>query len=466
MVWQPMLRPANPRRGPLTVGGQWDLLVFLHGTFLLLLLLVTVPLWTGSERFPTVPFFATLRPAPLLLDQILAVLLLGLFVSLPVAIGRGRFRPNGLLGKLVAACAFVLLVVSIGLDQHRLQPWAYLATIHLMLFVIATPTVGRNCLRWIFVSVYFYSAISKMDYTFMIHHGPSMLRPLLGISTHSPAAPVGSQPGAMVQWGLPFLSGGMVVAELLVALLLIARRTRRWGIATAVALHGGLILLLGPWGLAQRAGVLVWNLAFLVLVPVLFLDGQNRDRQGAGEPRQWLARGLTALVVALPLLEPVGFDHWPAWGLYSARASALQLWVTEQGRDRLPEYLRRYCETQPWQGVWYRVRLDRWSLAETKAPLYPEDRFQLGVVIAVVDAFGLDSQLLVRHLHPASRLQGKRQVDIYVKRNELLALADHMWFNARPRRWPLGLAPTEKLVVHGTHDEKMAILGIRSRSKQ
>ena len=57
------------------------------------------------------------------------------------------------------------------------------------------------------------------------------------------------------------------LGELAVAVLLLHRRTWTWGLAGSIAMHGLLLLALGPWGLGHRPAVLVWNVAVPSLNP-------------------------------------------------------------------------------------------------------------------------------------------------------------------------------------------------------
>ena len=124
------------------------------------------------------------------------------------------------------------------------------------------------------------------------------------------------------------------------------------------------------------------------LLPALTLAGCRGSMTSSdAEPSPATARlRLTAaLIVLLPLSGLFGIaDNWPSWQLYSPRPDVVRLYIDEVSVGQLPEHVQPFVGQPAPLDRWCPVRLDRWSLATTRAPLYPEDRFQLTVVRAVL----------------------------------------------------------------------------------
>src|SRR5690606_29386070 len=75
-------------------------------------------------------------------------------------------------------------------------------------------------------------------------------------------------------------AGLFPVGELLTAAGLVFRRTRVAAIILAFVMHGGLLALLGPWGLDHRPGVLLWNVYFLLQAVILFAPFREPEGDG------------------------------------------------------------------------------------------------------------------------------------------------------------------------------------------
>jgi hypothetical protein len=137
----------------------------------------------------------------------------------------------------------------------------------------------------------------------------------------------------------------------------------------------------------------------------------------------------------LPLLGPSGwFDLWPSWGLYAPSAERVHLLVHRNERNSLPEELQRYVgEADSAEEPWLRYRLDRWALDATGAPIYPQNRVQLGIARAVIDQFGLVERSRVIRFSLADRLTGERSFEIAAGPAELEATAAEYWLNSLPR---------------------------------
>lgn len=172
--------------------------------------------------------------------------------------------------------------------------------------------------------------------------------------------------------------------EFMTGVLLLFPRTQWLGKSGAILLHSSLLLALGPFGLNHHAGVLLWNLCFLCLVPILFPQTSLLEKDASQRSR------LQTLVIAatwsFPLSGLIGIaDNWPSWQLYSSRPETWILSVHEADRELLPTLVRPHVSDPAPLSEWCPVRLDRWSLQQTKSPMYPEDRFQGAVIKSLLE---------------------------------------------------------------------------------
>jgi hypothetical protein len=140
--------------------------------------------------------------------------------------------------------------------------------------------------------------------------------------------------------------------------------------------------------------------------------------------------------VLLPFLAPTGwFDLWPSWGLYASNAEHTTLFVHRLARDSLPRDLQPFLEEDPDPDVpWMAFRIDRWSLATLAAPLYPQNRFQLGVAEALITRYQLSHRARVVRFELADRFDGARALDTLSSLPQLVAAGDDYLLNAHPNQ--------------------------------
>ncbi len=361
---------------------RWSALGRWWGGIGLLLIAVTWKLWLPQDVYPQVPL---IRLGLVFPNWLQWAGLLGLIVPLfaLVAEGASGSRRQRMFAGLFLA-GFAILVLA---DQHRLQPWAYHLALIAVLLVWSQPPVCFAYLRLLLVTIFVYSAAGKFDFTFLNSIGPEMAGEVLSWIGRD-EWPAGRTVVAFV----------FPIVELAVAIGILVPVTSRMATKIAILTHLLLLMVLGPWGLGQRAGVLVWNLLFIGMWIILF-PGSFRRRDDTTEPRLATDTHRSSLVVSIcflgawlcPLLEPIGgYDHWLSWGLYSPRNSRVTLHVHQtvvppDDNTGALQYLAAADEKG-----WRRVEVDRWSLDALRVPIYPQDRYQWGVVCAVVEELGVE----------------------------------------------------------------------------
>jgi hypothetical protein len=390
----------------------------------LLLIAVTWKLWLPQNVYPQVPLIRIGLGFPSWLQWAGLLALLASLGALTVEGASGSRRQRLFAGLFLVG--FALLVIT---DQHRLQPWAYQLALVAVLLVWGRPPVCFAYLRLLLVTILVYSAIGKLDYTFMHTIGPEMAAEILGwVGREAP-------PDDRTLFAFAFPIG-----ELIVAIGIVVPATSRLATTAAIIMHLLLIAVLGPWGLGHRLGVLVWNALFIGLWILLYPNvsahrGETIETSStAASPRSTPVVSVCFLAAWLfPLMEPFGgYDHWLSWGLYSPRNSRVTLHVHQTvvpaaGDNDVLDYLSAVDE----EG-WRRVEIERWSLDVLHVPIYPQDRFQWGVVFAVVDELELE-RFRIDVYSMADRMDGKRTMRRATSRSQL---DDPQWrwrLNSRPK---------------------------------
>ncbi len=371
--------------------------------FGMLLFATTWRLWTPETVFPQIPFFASLTAIPAWLDWLVfPVTIITLLVACTVQ--RERVWRRSMMVFAIAATVLILL------DQHRFQPWAYQLVVFAVILANCRQSTATQLMRWIVASIYVYSAISKIDYQFLHSLGPDFLTTLTGF--------VGITTENWSNQTQVFVSSLFPLGELCIGMGLLFQRTRRVAVFAAVVSHVLLLLILGPLGLDHRPAVLIWNIFFIVQAWMLFAKTANDGESETMSPRftiyEWSCYAITGVAVAFPITELLGYcDHWPAWELYSPRNSRSFVAIHESAIDRLPEQIQQELAPPQEDNPWRQLHLDRWSLNSLDVPIYPEDRFQTAIALAIADRYDLQLAIHVTQQSASDRWTGERETHTF-----------------------------------------------------
>ena len=394
--------------------------------FGLILFAITWRLWTPQTDFPQIPFFGWLVDVPGGVDWIALV---GTFIGLTTILFVNDRWSKPAIGLFLVSTSLLVL-----LNQHRLQPWVYLLLVTSSLLICLPHRICLTWLRRIVISIYLYSAISKLDYQFVFTVGDQMLDVLVGFA--------GLDLDAFPSWLRISLVLCLPIGELIVGALLLFHKTAPIAAWLAVGLHVSLLLVLGPLGLNHQPGVLIWNIWFIVQAWLLFAANTKSEIELANhdteleQPRsqsvelifagQWLA----ILVIFFPLTcavspwveLPIKADHWIAWEVYAPRSS----------RASNPPILTE----QPWSvKPPISISANSRSLNTLSVPVYPQDRFQMACWMTWLEQQATSSRRSPAVLvsSTANRWTGER---LHTRIDGPVALQkyrDQRWFNTRPR---------------------------------
>ena len=215
-------------------------------------------LWTPQTDFPQVPLlFMDLDDQPRILDWGMLSLLLASLITMLLI----RHPRISRIASLICALSTLGLV---AIDQHRLQPWAWQLVLVAFVLGLADGQVATLAWRWLIISIYAWSAWSKIDIGFFHGHGRFLIDGFLQ------AVPIAKRTEFWPESFRTGITAAIPLFELLVAVGLAWPRTRKVSVLGAACMHLFLLLALGPWGHGHQPGVLIWNLFFLVQNGVLF----------------------------------------------------------------------------------------------------------------------------------------------------------------------------------------------------
>jgi hypothetical protein len=412
----------------------------------LALLAATWRLWTPQTVFPRVPLLGAAGSVPAAIQW----LLVGMTVGSLATSGLARSARVGQWALRVFAAALGGLLLC---DQHRLQPWAYQAVMVALALANLPACRALTVVRVLTIGIYFYSGLSKLDYEFLHTLGQQFLAGLLAcVGAHVADLPAaGRLVGALL----------FPLAELAIAGGFCLRRTRLAALCASLVLHAALLLVLGPWGLHHSLGVLLWNGYFILQNVLLFGERAARgEMSGEAErpaaehaateatrraqdsavspapvgPAGWATYAMIAVALLLPLGEPLGWcDAWPGWSLYSPSSERVVIFVHRRAADRLGG-LAAMLKTPEEDDPWMQLQIDYWSLASLGAPLYPQNRFQLGVAEALGGGCQLGHWIQAIEFGRASRWTGQRERRKLAGTGQIAAAASGFWLNAHPDR--------------------------------
>ncbi|WP_166829932.1 MauE/DoxX family redox-associated membrane protein [Thalassoroseus pseudoceratinae] len=392
------------------------------------LLMVTWKLWTPQTIFPQIPFLELLTGTPGWVDW---VLLFGVVGALVVTLFS---PPPDRFGRLAMGVFAVCLTGLISLDQHRLQPWAWQFLLIAWLLITVPNKSGLHWCRWLTVSIYAWSAVSKLNYSFLHEHANLFL----GVIADWTGTKLADWPDTvqmLAAWVFP-------LGELLVALLLILWPHRRIGLWASWLMHGTLIALVGPFGLQHEWGVLLWNVFFIgqnaLLYPRRTGDAFGHQFIKELRPREFVASIPIVTALVLPLTSLRGwFDEWPSWAVYTGRAEQVRVEIREDVRESIPKDLPisdastgDTLDFQPWRSV----NLGRWSLETLETPIYPQSRFRLAVAAAISERLPDEFGIRVTVRSATDRKSGARWTETYRGREAIEQLLDRFWLNTQARR--------------------------------
>jgi hypothetical protein len=409
--------------------------------FELALIAVTWRLWSDAGDLPRVPLLSVeissivFCTASIILVAGCVLMLLGVGLrSFPAkerdvetSGNRDQQKPLGGYIAWIAGCVCVLA------NQRCLQAWHWLFLLSLGLWLFTNRVHWPQLMHHVLCTIYVCSALSRIT--------PQPESGMTAVIARQLMDWAGTSiPGQELL--LPILCHGLTAGELLIGILLLFRRTRALGVILAELLHATLFVALGPFGLNHHPGVLVWNVCLMILIPAVFLwdfvprrfhslatsTGNKSERSIAIIGPRAPAIILVSLIWAWPVSGLFGVaDNWPSWQLYSSRPEVLTLTIDSKDVSSLPASLQPFVESDGVFSSMSVVRLDRWSLAQTGSPIYPEDRLQLAIIAWCVEQLPEPTEFEARISEPDPIFWWRRRERTLKTREELNAERKRHW---------------------------------------
>ena len=330
-------------------------------------ILLSLPLWTGSSSFPSVPMLSFLPVLPNLVAVLFCILLF-------VLLGGALVVPKPRLWVLGSVGVVGIMVLF---DQMRLQPWVYqymwmLVVLGLYSWRITQKNnryVVLQTLRIIIASIYFFSGLQKVNPDFMATVFPWLVEPLTALLPS--AKPAIESLGAII----PFM-------ELAIGIALFVPKLRKTAVISATLMAGGILLLIGPLGHGWNSVVWPWNIVMPVSTALLFWHNKSNTFKDALGVRGFLLHKLIIIVfLFLPLLSFYGrWDSYLSWTLYSGNTAKAAIYLDPLTAKSLPGSVQRYIELTP-SGL--RLSMLDWAIGESHVPPYPETRVFKAVAASV-----------------------------------------------------------------------------------
>jgi hypothetical protein len=251
-----------------------------------------------------------------------------------------------------------------------MQPWVY-QYCFLLIAALASRKSLDTC-RFVIVATYFWSAIQKINITFLTRTWVDLVA---GLSAILPPPLLGFF--GRIGWVVPAI-------ELLVAIGLFTVWWRRAAVAAAVTMHVIILLVLMISG--ENSVVWPWNMAMPLLTLALF--GRASDAPpsriiiGDGSLRHALIATATGL---LPILSLWGYwDSYLSSAMYSGNTVTAVVVVSPEVVQTLPPVIL----ANTWQASRPMfIDLNRWSFDELNVPAYPAERVMRRVALAVRNRF-------------------------------------------------------------------------------
>jgi hypothetical protein len=359
-------------------------------------LLLSWKLWITARSYPLTPVSDSLPVIYFPLDSIVFIALLLLLPMIMISP-----RPRRYILTFVALAALLSLW-----DQSRWQPWFYQYMFMLTALGYCSlrdseakeQNAALNVCRFIVASTYVWSGIQKINLSFIGGIFPWLIKPLLRVF---PAA-----------WATLVLPAGVVVPilETGIGVGLLTRRLRNVSIGLAIAMHGLILLSIGPLGHNWNSVVWPWNVSMSLFVVILFWRiGDLSIKDLIGTRFLPLSGMVAVLFGVMPLFSFFGlWDSYLSAALYSGNITQAAVYVSDSVQTSLPAGIRPYVSKLP--GDHHQLNISGWSFAELNVPPYPEKRIYRNIARRICTYAQDPSEVILEIRERLSPFSGTRIV--------------------------------------------------------
>ncbi len=269
---------------------------FLGGIFL------SWNLWGIHPNFPHLPLFDWVP------EEISEILRWGLISSLCILIVQPK--------KWAAQLALTTYLLFLFLDQIRLQPWCYLYSLILLLFVLDKPNANKLG-RWVVAIMYIYAGWHKFNDLFSVTTFQPMLK-FFSVEAYT-----------LFKHHFSWAWVIAPITELAIGVMLLWGKKLKLALLLGTTMH--FILIIYLLGIGFNSVVIPWNLTMIIL---LWFLAQQANKEEEPSPLKFRSKLLIASVAILPLFSK--YDHYLSFELYSGSVSAYFAKIDEDSKQQFP----------------------------------------------------------------------------------------------------------------------------------
>lgn len=265
----------------------------------------------------------------------------------------------------------LIIIVSVLLlfffDQMHLQPWAYEYSLIFSVFywhdwqnadkTEMNRTIGF--VQIIIAGIYCWSGLQKLNYNFSHDILTSLAIPIQNLF-----------PTLQIPFG--FLGIAIPLIEFSIGCGLLFRKTQKTAVVLAVSMH--LIILTLLIAKNYNSIVWVWNLT-LIFADVFAFWKSDISLKEVFQSEKYSARKLIVLAaVSLPILNFFGYwDSFLSGAYYSGNTEIPAIYINDEVFDKLPPIAKSVVFQTKNTGKKILPTFE-WSIADTDAPVYLEER--------------------------------------------------------------------------------------------
>ncbi|MEP6950647.1 MAG: hypothetical protein ABI863_15285 [Ginsengibacter sp.] len=340
----------------LSIASKKIILTRLICLFWLIAKIISWKLWLADRLFPVVPPFNFLF-VPSAIHLVLFIFsLLALFAPLIFPTKR-----------VLLISVIIIEILSCLLDQNRWQPWEYQYIFIILVLVInyKNEKSAVSVIAFIFISVYFFSGIGKMNPVFSIAVRNKIVQSGIFQVSNSIAY-------EWLQYHIGYLLG---VIEILLSIGLFFQRTKKTSALFLILMHLLILAIFGPFGINYDKIIWPWN---IVMIPILYVFFIRNIPVSVSF--QSIKPGWNKLIIVffgiLPVLNFFGYwDFFLSSSLFSFKPPEMYICIHKPGSSKvLQPFFAGYTDKFLCDSSSILLNVREWSFLEMQAPGNPELR--------------------------------------------------------------------------------------------
>ena len=318
-------------------------LAFIAGIFL------SYPLWQTNRSFPVVPIFEHFPQLPEFLSQLPVIVLIIVLLAQLV-----------LKKRILFIISLVIVSYLLAQDLMRWQPWVYLHFLFLIPFCFNLKKQEKALAYYqvILFGVYFWSGFYKLNTGFTNTIFVDSIRQIFNINLTKYS-------------NLGYL---IAITEILTAIGLLFKPTRKLASFIAIFTHFIILLWLSPFGGNSNSVIIPWNLMMIALIYFCFISDKDQISFSSIKFKNQLHLiALTAII--LPAFYSLGY--WPyyfSFQLYSGQGKSFYISLADEDFFNQDEYFNNSCYNSAYINELNNIKLSTWSYRALNVPTPSDER--------------------------------------------------------------------------------------------